>query len=66
MVYNVLMLVSKCDKCKKVVKKDKVVAGFGIFNRFEFCEKCGKPIVLFLKQNKLLKKKLKLGIESGK
>ncbi len=49
------MLVRKCDNCKKKIKQlnEAIVAGIG-FPEFSFCERCGKPIVVFLKKRKLL------------
>ncbi len=50
------MLISRCDKCKKIIKKGKkITVGYEIFHYLEFCEKCGKSVILFLKRNKLLK-----------
>ncbi len=49
------MLVRKCDKCKKEIKQlnEAIVAEVG-FPEFSFCERCGKPIIVFLKKRKLL------------
>ena len=49
------MLVRKCDNCKKEIKQltEAIVAGIG-FPKFSFCERCGKPIIAFLKKRKLL------------
>ena len=49
------MLVRKCDKCKKEIKQlnEAIVAEVG-FPEFSFCERCGKPIIAFLKKRKLL------------
>ena len=49
------MNVHKCDICKKKVEMDSVKAGVGYFADKEFCLKCGKPILDFLRKNKLLK-----------
>ncbi|MEK7128144.1 MAG: hypothetical protein AAB933_01095 [Patescibacteria group bacterium] len=49
------MNVRKCDICKKEIKmEDSVKAGVGYFADKEFCSKCGKPILDFLKKRKLL------------
>jgi len=52
------MLVRKCDKCKKEIKQlnEAIVAGIG-FPEFSFYERCGKPIIVFLKKRKLLQPK---------
>jgi rRNA maturation endonuclease Nob1 len=49
------MVVRKCDNCKKEIKQpnESIVAGIG-FPEFSFCERCGKPITVFLKKRKLL------------
>jgi len=49
------MNIHKCDICKKKVEMDSVKAGVGYFSDKEFCLKCGKPIVDFLKKHKLIK-----------
>ena len=48
------MNVTKCDICKKKLKGYPVKAGVGYFVREDFCFKCGKPILDFLKKHKLL------------
>ena len=48
------MNLTKCDICKKVIKGDSVKAGIGFWGREDFCSKCGKPILDFLKKHKLL------------
>lgn len=52
------MHVTKCDKCKKEIKatEKKITAGIG-WNVAELCEKCGEPVVSFLKKSRLLEKK---------
>lgn len=49
------MLVTKCDKCKKEIKGERVLAGVGksFLSSQSFCLKCGKPVVDFM--NKLNK-----------
>jgi len=50
------MRITKCDLCKNVLKSDKdsISAGRGWFPKFEFCGKCGKPVLDFLKKKKLI------------
>lgn len=51
------MLVHKCDLCKKVVERNKtieVVAGLVQWRAYEFCEKCGRPVMAFLRKVKVL------------
>lgn len=49
-------MVTKCDLCKKTIKSETITVGTrGIFLSKEFCEKCAKPVVNFLKKNKFLK-----------
>lgn len=49
------MKVTKCDLCKKQIKKgDKpVYVYYGLYNDKELCEKCGAPVIKFLKNKKL-------------
>jgi len=50
------MMVIKCDLCKKNVKDDKTITiRVGFSSRAELCEKCGAPIIKFLKRRKLIK-----------
>lgn len=44
----------KCDICKKKLKGNPVRAGIGYFVGNDFCSKCAKPILVFLKKHKLL------------
>lgn len=48
------MLVRKCDLCKKNIKNDPIMAGISFLNKKEFCDKCGAPIMKFLKKRKLI------------
>ncbi|PJB15807.1 hypothetical protein CO116_03155 [Candidatus Falkowbacteria bacterium CG_4_9_14_3_um_filter_38_19] len=61
--------IHKCDKCGKTIKGEAIVFSFrdteklffdGWFNNYEFCEKCAKPLAVyvkgFLKANKKYKK----------
>ena len=49
------MNVSKCDICKKKITGYPVTAGVDFFHGKDFCLKCGKPILDFLKKHKLIK-----------
>jgi len=52
------MFVYKCDICKKEINQDRKeisVTPPGKLSAFMFCEKCGKPVLVFLKKHKLLK-----------
>jgi len=49
------MLVSKCDICKRTIKGEPITAGFGYLRKTELCQKCGQPIIRFLKNKKLIK-----------
>lgn len=53
------MLVNKCDLCKKQIKGEPVVAGFGYWRRTELCRKCGKPIIEFLEKSNVENKNKK-------
>lgn len=48
------MRVIKCDLCKKKIKEKPVIAGRGILEQFELCERCGAPILEFLKKHKFI------------
>ncbi len=50
------MNVRKCDVCKKRIKDSPIIrAGADYFSDKDFCLKCGKPILDFLKKHKLVK-----------
>ena len=51
------MRVIKCDLCKKKIKGEPVTAGIGFFPKIELCEKCGAPILKFLRKHRVFKKK---------
>jgi hypothetical protein len=51
------MKIIKCDLCNKRVKNEPVTAGIGFFPKAELCEKCGSPILKFLKKHKFLESK---------
>lgn len=48
------MHISKCDICEKEIKDGKIAVGVGYLVRADLCEKCGGPIIAFLKKHKLL------------
>ena len=69
MPLNNMATIHKCDKCGKVIKEKAINFSFrdteklffdGWFNNYEFCEKCAKPLAVyvkgFLKANKKYKK----------
>lgn len=47
------MIIYKCDNCKKAIKqKEEITAGFGGFmNSHNFCQKCAKPVAVFLNKH---------------
>ena len=49
------MRVLKCDFCKKNIKGEPITAGIGFLSGVELCEKCGKPILNFLRKNEIIK-----------
>jgi hypothetical protein len=49
------MNVKKCDICKKSIEGHPVRAGADFFSDKDFCSKCGKPVLDFLKKHKLVK-----------
>lgn len=55
------MFVTKCDLCKKEIKKgnNSVNLRFNFYETAEFCEECGFPILKFLKKNKFIKEEKK-------
>jgi ribosome-binding protein aMBF1 (putative translation factor) len=56
------MKITKCDLCKKKIKGEPITAGVGFFPKAELCEKCGAPILNFLKKHKFIEsKKIKRG-----
>jgi len=54
---KLIMRIIKCDLCKKRVKDEPISAGVGFFPKAELCEKCGSPILNFLKRYKFIKPK---------
>lgn len=53
------MFIVKCDLCKKNVKGKPIIVGYGTLDRFELCDKCGAPILRFLKKYKFIEKEEK-------
>ncbi|MBU3918353.1 hypothetical protein KKC63_00370 [Patescibacteria group bacterium] len=49
------MRITKCDMCEKQIKGKPITAGLGFFSMIELCEKCGAPILKFLKKHKFIK-----------
>jgi len=50
------MIIRKCDLCKKKITGEPVIAGTGFLSRIELCEKCGLPILKFLRKYKFIEK----------
>jgi len=48
---------TKCDLCKKKIKDKPIIAGIGFLEGAELCDKCGRPILEFLRKNKLIEDK---------
>ena len=53
------MRVIKCDRCKKSIKGKPITAGVGLLSTVELCEKCGYPILKFLRKYKFVETKKK-------
>lgn len=49
------MRITKCDLCKKEIKERPVNVRYGDYENAEFCEKCGLPVLKFLKKHKFIK-----------
>lgn len=45
------MRITKCDLCKKKIVGDTIEASFGYSSRAELCNKCGAPVLSFLKKH---------------
>lgn len=59
-----VMKITQCDICKKEIEKDAEklqIAREGrlLFKHFEICADCGKPVLKFLKNKKLIKEETK-------
>jgi len=50
------MRISKCDVCKKEVKRGKSIDISMGLNFYEFCSDCAAPVFKFLVKHKLIKK----------
>jgi hypothetical protein len=50
-------MITKCDLCKRTIKGKPIIAGVGFFPKAELCEKCGAPILKFLRKHKFIEKK---------
>ena len=48
------MRILKCDLCKKKISGKPITAGVGFFSNAELCQKCGSPILKFLKKYKFI------------
>lgn len=53
------MRITKCDLCKKKIKDEPIRAGIGLFPKAELCEKCGAPILRFLRRHRFVEPKAK-------
>ncbi len=49
------MRITQCDLCRRKIKKEPITAGIGFWRSAELCEKCGAPILRFLKKNQLIR-----------
>jgi len=52
--YDECVTIKKCDKCRKVIKGEPVLAGVGFWKRVELCQACGEPVLKFLRASNLL------------
>ena len=53
------MRITKCDICKKTIKRkgDEANVSVGVFfSSFDICGNCAKPVLKFLSNKKLIKK----------
>lgn len=50
------MRINKCDICKKEIKYIESIDVRFEYNNYELCYDCNKPVLNFLKKNKLVKK----------
>ena len=58
------MRITKCDICKKAIKRngDEANVSVGVFfSNFDICHNCAKPILKFIESKKLIKKDDKRG-----
>lgn len=54
------MRITKCDICKKTIEKDSGAFSLACdrkkaFDSFEICSACGKPLMKFIKDKKLIR-----------
>lgn len=49
------MIIEKCDICNKNIKDKPIRIRWGFYKSSDLCLDCGKPILEFLKKNKLIK-----------
>ena len=59
------MMITKCDLCKRKINGEPIIAGVGFLKRFELCEKCGAPILKFLRKYKFIEKEGKVKFDKG-
>lgn len=60
------MTLTKCDLCRKIVKKDdKYISTTIGWNRNELCLSCGKPVLTFLRKKKLIDRNPRLAGKSN-
>lgn len=50
------MMIHSCDICKTKIDRDESVCVRVDWNNHEVCRVCAEPVLLFLKNNKLIKK----------
>jgi len=50
------MMIHRCDICKKKIDRDESVYVRVDWHNHEMCRICAKPVLTFLKKNKLVKK----------
>lgn len=55
------MKITQCDICKKTMERDEekyqiARDGYLLFKHFEVCADCGRPVLKFLKGNRLIAK----------
>ncbi len=51
------MMVIKCDICKKAVRDESITVSKGFAPRVELCQKCGAPIIKFLRKHEFIKER---------
>ena len=48
------MIIRKCDLCEKEIKEESVDIKVGFLSTAELCKSCSSPVLIFLKENKLM------------